>query len=453
MPAKRQDELRELVDDPNETLENEYKSWLDLSDPETRAGLARHLSALANHGGGRIVVGFSDDLKYAGPNPYSAVSWDRDSISGIVKKYLEPTFQCDVFGVQSTAGNQHPIVFVPPHGGVPICSKADGPTVNGKPAGIRNGTYYIRKTGPESAPITTSDEWRALIRRCVMHDRAALLAAIDASLRGATKTPTADEILRKWHDAAYAKYVRNVEKFKAPSELVERNFQLSYLIQTQDGQRLDPSQLREALMRVNVEVYDLVHTGWSMFYVFTVPEVAASFSVDPAVDEGNQDFLECSLLADISKRGFGADTWRVATDGRATLIRDYWEDEVRAVPTTGVKPGSWFSPNMMARSLAEFVRHARGFAEKFDVPTSVVFRCEWRDLAGRMVFDPSVLWRSGQKSKAENRIVTAGFPIAELKNSWPDIVAELGSPVARLFGIDEVFTPQWVAGQAPTWLR
>jgi len=453
MPTKRQDELRELVDDPNETLENEYKSWLDLSDPETRAGLARHLSALANHGGGRIVVGFSDDLNYAGPNPYSGVSWDRDSISGIVKKYLEPTFQCDVFGVQSTAGNQHPIVLVPPHGAVPICSKADGPTVNGKPAGIRNSTYYIRKTGPESAPITTSDEWRALIRRCVMHDRAALLAAIDASLQGSTKTPTADEILRKWHDAAYAKYVRNVETFKAPSELVQRNSQFSYLIQTQDGQRLDPNQLREALMRVNVEVYDLVHTGWSMFYVFTVPEVAASFSVDPAVDEGSQDFLECSLLVDVSKRGFGADTWRVAPDGRATLIRDYWEDEGFIAATTGMKPGSWFSPNIMARSLAEFVRHARGFAEKFDAPTNVTFRCEWRGLAGRTIFDPNVLWRTGQKAKADSRAVIATFPIAALSTSWRDIVVELGNPIARLFGIGEIFTPDWIAGQERGWLR
>src|ERR1700685_4388811 len=318
---------------------------------------------------------------------------------------------------------------------------------------LQGSGTYIRKTGRASAPMTSSQEWRDLIRRCVMHERAALLAAIDASLRGSTTIPTTDETLRKWHDAAYAKYARNVEKFRAPSELMLRNFQFSYLIETQDGQRLDPNQLPQVLMRVNAEVQDLVRTGWTMFYVFTVPDVAARFSVDPAIDEGNQDFLECSLLVDVSKRGFGADTWRVATDGRATLIRDYWEDDVRAVPTTGMTPGSWFSPNMMARSLAEFVRHARGFAERFKAPTYVVFRCEWRGLAERVAFDPSVFWRTGQKAIADSRSVTAAFPVAALNNGWPDIVAELVNPIARLFGIGEVFTPQWVAGQAPIWLR
>ena len=452
--ANRRDELRELVDDPNETLENEYKSWLDLDDVEVRADLARHISALANHGGGRIVVGFTDELKYAGPNSYSGTRWDRDTISSIVKKYLEPPFQCDVFVVQSAAGNEHRIVVVPPHGAVPICSKADGPTVRGKIAGITNSTYYIRKPGPESARITSSNEWRALIRRCVMHERTALLAAIDASLRGAsTIVPATDEELRTWHDAAYAMFLRNVGKFKAPTELATRNVQFSYLIERQDGQRLDPNQLPEILMKVNAEVQDLVRTGWTMFYFFTKPEISPIFTVDLAVDAGKQDFLECSLLVDSSSRGFGADTWRVASDGKATLIRDYWEDDGNVVPTTGMKPGSWFSPNTMTRSLAEFVRHARGFAERFDVPTKVVFRCEWRGLAGRRVFDPSVFWHPGRIATADGRFVTASFPIAALTNKWPDIVAELGGPIARLFGIGSLFTPQWIAGQAPMWRR
>src|SRR5450755_143840 len=124
-------ELRELVDSPNETLDTEYKEWLDLADnTEARADTARHIAALANHGGGRIVFGFTDSMEICPPNPFSKVTYDHDLIAGIVKKYLEPTFHCDVQIVRSTAGKDFPIVIVPPHGAVPICSNAGGPEVN-----------------------------------------------------------------------------------------------------------------------------------------------------------------------------------------------------------------------------------------------------------------------------------------------------------------------------------
>jgi hypothetical protein len=61
---------QDLIDNPNETLAVEYKSWLDLTDNEVRADLARHIAALANYGGGSIVFGFTDELKFAGPIPY-----------------------------------------------------------------------------------------------------------------------------------------------------------------------------------------------------------------------------------------------------------------------------------------------------------------------------------------------------------------------------------------------
>ncbi len=103
----------DLVDAPNETLSVEYKSWLDLSEnPEARADLARHICAIANHGGGVIVFGFNDDLTVAGPTPFPNAVVNRDTIAGIVKKYLEPTIHCDVMNVTSSSGNTHPIIIV-----------------------------------------------------------------------------------------------------------------------------------------------------------------------------------------------------------------------------------------------------------------------------------------------------------------------------------------------------
>ena len=81
MAAQPRSELQELVDAPNETLAVEYKSWLDLNENASRADLARHIAALANHGGGHISFGFDDQMQYSGPTTYTGFTIDRDLIS------------------------------------------------------------------------------------------------------------------------------------------------------------------------------------------------------------------------------------------------------------------------------------------------------------------------------------------------------------------------------------
>jgi predicted HTH transcriptional regulator len=49
-------DLRDLIDSPSETLSNEVKSNLNISEELPRAKLARHICALANHGGGYVVL-------------------------------------------------------------------------------------------------------------------------------------------------------------------------------------------------------------------------------------------------------------------------------------------------------------------------------------------------------------------------------------------------------------
>jgi predicted HTH transcriptional regulator len=160
----------------------EYKSWLDLVDnKEHRADLARHIAAIANHGGGNVVFGFTDDLAFAGSCPYPKVKITRDLVSGITRKFLDPPVNCTVRNIRSAVGNQHVIVVVPPHGSSPICAKASGP--GGK--GIVRATYYIRKIGPESAPIVTPAEWAPLLRRCAMHARSEIVGDLYEVLKAA----------------------------------------------------------------------------------------------------------------------------------------------------------------------------------------------------------------------------------------------------------------------------
>ena len=60
-------ELKALLQFPTEKLTVEYKSWLDLSDNGGKATLAKAAIALANEGGGVIVLGMREDSSRAGP--------------------------------------------------------------------------------------------------------------------------------------------------------------------------------------------------------------------------------------------------------------------------------------------------------------------------------------------------------------------------------------------------
>ena len=59
-------ELQALLQFPTEKLTVEYKSWLDLSDNAGKATLAKAAIALANEGGGVIVLGMREDTQQGG---------------------------------------------------------------------------------------------------------------------------------------------------------------------------------------------------------------------------------------------------------------------------------------------------------------------------------------------------------------------------------------------------
>jgi hypothetical protein len=450
MALNSPDDLRDLVDNPVERLEVEYKDWLDLaSGNKPRADLARHVAALANHGGGHIVFGFDDKTRLpTGPNKFPYVSYTNDLISGIVKKYLEPTFQCIVRPVVTSSGNEHPIVDVPGHREVPICAKADGPQdLRGRPEGIVAGVYYIRKPGPESAPILTAAEWAPIIRRCVMHDKGALLASVDAALRGAVVPETEPEklnLLRKWHFACR-------KLFLSVATANQGFFQFSYHIERADGETLDQGGLIRILHELNNEIRDTVNTGWSIFYPFDRREIAPFFATDPESGLDHLDFVQAVLPNDSRERDAHLDTWRFAGNGLATIVRDYWEDGPGLNQWMRASPGTWFSPNHLVMDLGEFVRHARACSERFSASTAVTFRCEWDGLLNRSLKDPSGRWSPGQGAKEDHRVATGSWPASSLRDTLPEIVSQLAAPVMRLFMPARPLTPEWVRADMAQW--
>ena len=454
-------DMRELVEAPCRALEVEYKSWRNLDHAEDRAELARDIAALANHGGGHIVFGFHEaTLEPEDIDPYRT-HCSAEQVAAAVERYLDPPVRCEIATVHASSGRLHAVVRVPGHGVVPVCVRQDGPLV-GRSRLIERGAYYIRRHGgapngravatprAESGRIEAPQEWLGLIRRCVRQDREALLGMIEAAIERRNQPTPVAERLAAWHRAAHVAFQPLVPLSPVAQSLSRRHYALSYGFELVAPETLDHVQLPELLRRAAFEVRTVFRGGLTMFDPPYRRAVQARFVADPATGDEETDFLEVAWLRD-RPPGETADFWRISPRGYASIVRDYAEDRAADNERLGLEPGTWFSPNMLARELAELVWHARAMARFFSGVRRVGFRCEWWGLKGRSLYDPDGRWAHRGPSQDDWRLVTLMVPAASLGQAWPEAVARLMAPVLRAFEPDLSLGADWVKAQAVHW--
>ena len=95
--------LQDLLAYPREDLDKELKSWLNLSQNDDKANIAQAILALANHGGGYILIGFvkeEDNWVPAEPRPSNLTRFWSESVRSLTKQKskkmlnnLEKSFQ------------------------------------------------------------------------------------------------------------------------------------------------------------------------------------------------------------------------------------------------------------------------------------------------------------------------------------------------------------------------
>jgi len=431
------DDLTDLIDNPSETLAVEYKSGSDLSDSLSKAKFARHVAALANYGGGCLVFGFNDDMTRADRTEFPTI--DRDAVAGIVKSYLDPAFQCEVRTVTARDGVPHTIVVVPSHGAVPICAKRGGPQDNkGRPQGILSCVYYIRKPGPASEPIVAPYEWTPLLRRCVLAERAAILAAISVALEGVGSGDAIEPGLRRWHEALAKKY----RELLLPAALANGYTQFSFCIH-HHGTAIEHGELLRVVEQCNAKADAITQLHWGPFAVFH--QDPPRFRTAPDLDDGELEFLEAIVSVNVREM------WRVSCGGFASLVKPWWEDDPRFGSGT---PKTSVSPTYLAKDIVNCVLFARAFANSFDAATAVTFRCEWIGFEARRPFDPFGRWFfSGHASEDDRRVSSSTVTLADMNASWEKASAKPAGPAARAVGLDHVLTAEWFTNQAANWKR
>jgi hypothetical protein len=430
-PGRR---LADLLVDPHETLEVELKEWLDIvGNNEHKATLAKGIIALANHGGGFIIIGFTETDQGVIPavnRPANLAAYTPDTVNSVVLAYAEPSFHCDVNIVGAADGVQYPVISIPGGHRAPIKAKRDGP--NGQI--VSQNFYYIRRPGPQSEPPQNGGEWDVLIRRCISNARDDLLNQIRSVLSGAAGgEPPPDEldVTTRWLDSSIARWQEVIEGLadESPARFANGHFAVAYqLIGNLD--ELRGRQLLEAIDHGTVR-----HTGWPEFWVPTRD------GIQPYVANGN---IECWIARDGRETSTAhSDFWRVSRQGQLFLIRGHQEDGVQ---DRGIAPGTQFDITLPTWRVGEALLHASNMAAQFGDPQArVVMIVEWTGLDGRRLFHlEGRRLMFGDRTAHQNQLRTSLTVQADqINDALPELVGKLISPLYELFDFF-VLPPQLV---------
>ncbi len=439
--------LSDLLRAPRESLDLEIKGWLDLSDSSHRADLGKALLALANHGGGYVIVGYSEVdggwvVDASRPNDLEAYS--QDAINGIVQKFADPVFHCDVHLVPHPSSNElFPIVSVPGGHRFPIRSRRSGPNEQH----IISDRYYIRRPGPKSEPPQSGQEWDDLMRRCVLNTKEDLVESIRNVISGISpdesgsskkngSEPDSQEALACWEQESIQRFTDLCEEKLAnenPSRYSHGVWTVSYLI---NGDVSSPTLSQLDKIARDIKGWE---TGWPVWLVverhplspYPANGVVECFLVEDGVDEFSD--------------GFHSDFWRISPEGKAFLLRGYQDDS----PRQNFEPSTRFALTIPVWRVAEALLHARRYALAISTEdSSILFKTTWSGLNGRVLSTwasphrfPLMDDRIARQDKVSSQREVF---IDEIEANLPEVVHSIVRPLFEVFDFYEI-SPQLVA--------
>jgi hypothetical protein len=463
--------LQALLSRAHEELDTELKGWLDFSTEEHKANLAQAILALANHGGGFVLIGFTKKNGSWVPeaqHPSDLEGYSQDCVNDIVQRYADPSFHCTVNHVlHPENGLLYPIVMVPGPHKVPIRAKRDGP--NGQH--VHQNLYYIRRPGPKSEPPQTGLEWGELIDRCIMAAREDLLERIREILQGVLTVPAISgkedetkvfndlirellqgglsvtatsgkedetKILNDWIDRSTSRFnelVKEKLRDEKPSRYSKGTWCVAYVIKG-----IKPftslAEFREVLNNVRGH-----ESGWPPWWVPNRPEIA-SYSYNGLVECWLKD-LRGDIFGNDRTDNFRftghSDFWQASPKGMMFLLRGYQEDSAR-----DIEPGTIVDLILPIWRIGECLLHAERLAKamKANEAPTIAFRCMWTGLANRTL----VSWANprrpffGPRGPSKQDSVTSEriIPSDQISETLPELVKALTRPLYEAFDFYDV---------------
>ncbi len=428
------DDLIRLLTYPNELLSLEYKSWIDLSQEKGKAKLAKAAIALANHGGGTIVIGMQPDNTDGGAlgpqrRPDTIPQYSQDAVNSAINKYADPEIHCDLmFTNHPETGIEIAFVGVPGGHKVPVMSSR---TCDKE---IEARRCYIRKPGPRSEEPTDAKEWHDLLDRCIRAGREDMLDAIRAIVLGHAGKPPEDtdlSALVQFADAARMRWNTRIESLPAndPARMPHGHYELGFKIL---GVRPAPS-LSELRRRVH-EAGLINHTGWSPFLISTSREFAPA-----VIDDTIEAWFGQPIKSQLSRKPAFLVFWRARADGVLSQIRGYDEDGHDLVT-----PGTCFDVTFPIFRIGEALLYVNRLARLFDGDPSILVRCYYSGLSGRLLksLDPRRFitdsWLLGKKCVDDSAEMKIQASVSEIEDNLAEVLYPLLKPLYEKFSFFEL---------------
>jgi len=424
------DELQILLVEPNETLSAEYKGWIDLGDTHGRATLAKAAIAIANHGGGVIVLGMAREeengpLKST-PRPAEIDRYTQDDVNQAVNRFADPEFHCELLFANHPETNvEHAFESVPGGISVPVMSRRD---CNGVIAARK---CYIRKPGPRSEEPLDGQEWRELLERCVQAGRENMLDAIRTIVHGRAGSAPArvqrSSALANFTETARARWAHLVSKLPPDDQarFPHGHYELGFEIT--GGKPLSTlSEVRRAMQQAG----SVKHTGWPPFIGMTRPEY-----VPRIVDGAIEAWLGLPVERVLGRGPAHCDFWRADAAGRLVQLRGYDEDEV-----DGREPGKWTDITLPVWRVGDPLLFVGRLAEFFGENTSILVRCRFLGLQGRTLASiNSRRWMFEDRQCADNEVVLERqVTRAQVRDNLVEILHSLLTPLYERFAFFEL---------------
>lgn len=316
MPDPR---VQQLIDQLGETEFVEVKNWLGgLAERDEQARLAKEIIALANSGGGYIILGFTDDEGQGHqpiePQQNEASGFTQDNISAAVHRYCTPAIQCGVELYRQADGDiDHPVIQVPAANRVPVFAARQSPDNRT----LTNGTVYVRRPGGNSEPCRTQDDWERLLERLVHSRQDELMNAIRNVLNPDHEfAPAAEEeAFDNWVETS--RTARNEVLADLPDghplRLQDGHYEVAFSINP--FQEPDIAELNRNLAQNRPR-----HSGWAPFVCLHSNGMAP---------RPMGDVIQAWLVGEEERDRdpFYSDFWRLSASGDGYLVRAMQEDE------------------------------------------------------------------------------------------------------------------------------
>ena len=414
-----------LINHLSERQDIEVKNWLNgLQEPADKARLAKEIIALANNGGGDIFIGFDDRGEghpSIQPQPDEFEAFTQDSIAGLIHRYANPPFQCQIgFYNRDGCDITHPVITVPGDHRTPIMAKSGSPDQKT----LRTSTVYVRRPGGFSEQATTQDDWEKLLDRLVRARRNEMLDAIRNVLNPPASVEAPDAALESWDQECRERWQGRIRGLPDGHEQRHESgyWTVSFLIEGVTN-NLPIAELKKAL--------ESEMPSYSGLPPFTYARI------------GNEKPRPSD---DVIEAWYGgtpeADYWCIASDGRGFMLRGMEEDSSDYCVNRSPQPqGPSFDWTIPTYRMTEVLKFLEALAGKFASADSC-FRLllRYHGTEGRRLRSHDIRYWHFSESKCLQPTLKAELnnDISQIDTSLPEFVHALLAPIYQQFDFTEL---------------